>query len=128
MEKGQTITVTVTAKGGNYVEGSKAEDTLYVGAVNLSKAKVKVAPQVYTGEEVCPIPVEVKVGRDTLTLGEDYIITGYGNNINKSNKATITIQGIDDYCGSKTVTFKITERNVEENWNDLIKHFFESSF
>ena len=65
----------------------------------------------YNGKPIEPIPTDttVKAGDITLTE-EDYIIT-YTDNIeisSESNKPTITITGIGNFCGSKSKEFTIS--------------------
>ena len=43
----------------------------------------------------------------------------------KKGKAKVTIRGIGEFGGEKTITFKIKEREVETNWwEDLMKELF----
>jgi len=92
------------------------------------KVKVKYAPLTkgfwYTGEEITlegsDLNIEYKVkGQlpEKLELGTDYeIIEGtYRNNVKKGT-ATVQIQGIGDYSGKKTVSFKIVARPT---WLDI---------
>ena len=89
----------------------------------ISKAKIKVADQIYTGEALEPageaVVVTVKINKVTVTLeeGVDYEIVedGYSKNINKG-KAKLTIRGIGEYGGMKTGTFKITAQTM--SWAD----------
>ena len=53
---------------------------------------------------------KIKVGKEYLEEG-DYEIIGYTNNIKKGT-AKMTLKGVGDYGGTKTVTFKIVPRNV----------------
>ena len=52
----------------------------------------------------------MKVGK-TVLEPEDYEITGYSNNINKGT-AKLTIQGIGNYGGTKTVNFTIKAKSI----------------
>ncbi len=118
---GDVVTVIVTAKEGtNYVAGNMSKTEFHVGSMSIAKAKVKIASQEYTGAEI-ELAAEdftmIKVGKDTLVYGEDYKIVGYSNNVGKTNKATVTIEGIGDYCGTKTIKFKIGQRDLASNWN-----------
>lgn len=81
-----------------------------VTKTNLSQCTVAaIANQTYTGAAISPKPV-VKYGNTTLKENTDYTLS-YKNNIN-AGTATITITGKGDYIGSKSVTFKITQKNI----------------
>lgn len=69
-----------------------------------------VADQTYTGIQITPA---VTIKDDTYTLNDkvDYELK-YSNNINVGN-ATITITGIGNYEGTKTVTFKINPKDIK---------------
>ena len=109
------IRVTVTGKG-NY-EGTEVSTTFKVLASNMdiSRATVKVNDKPYTGK-----PIEVTKNDLTVTLnkvevdGADYrIVPGsFENNINKGT-AKFVIEGVGEYGGSRTVTFKIVSRSAD---------------
>ena len=65
--------------------------------------------KVYTGKPIRPA-VKVTMDGKELTEGTDYTIT-YKNNKN-SGMATIVIEGIGDYNGTITKTFKIKKRKI----------------
>ena len=46
-------------------------------------------------------------------MGEDkdYVIVSYSNNINKGT-ATAVIKGVNEYSGTKTIKFKITQKKM----------------
>lgn len=73
----------------------------------ISMASVTRIPvQPYTGDAVTPdIMLSIK-GKGTLTENRNYKILGYYNNVRKGT-AMILVQGIGDYTGTKTITFKI---------------------
>jgi len=77
--------------------------------VKLSKCKVTVKDQVYTGKALKP-KVTVKYGKKTLKKGTDYTVTY------KSNKAvgtaTVVVKGKGGYTGSKKATFAILPRGT----------------
>lgn len=128
VEAGKTVEVTVTATGGNYNAGTQKTGELYVGSTNLSKAKYKVNTTFYylgkeegdavtlTGDDLT-VTVTIKGVTDTLEYGEDYVILGetYKNN-DKKGTASVTIKGMGDYYGTKTVKFAIKQKDVKENW------------
>ena len=103
------IKVTVTGKG-NY-EGTR-EGTFRIIAVDISKAKVTIPVQYYTGKPVWlnKEDITVKVGSETLS-SLDYDILSYSNNIQKGT-ATVTLKGKGKYGGTKTVSFKISQRSM----------------
>lgn len=130
---GQTVTVTITAamdKDGNYsgnYEGTATATYRVVdnkANINISKAKVIVNPDAndkaqtctYTGEAIEPgqdgqpaLKVVIGSGKNakTLTLGEEFEIVGYYNNIKAGNNAVLLVKGKDTYYGTKAVKFKI---------------------
>ena len=55
----------------------------------------------------------------TLTYGENYEILYYENNAKKGT-AKVTFIGMGDCSGTKTVTFKITQRNVSKHWYEAL--------
>nr|MCR5627251.1 hypothetical protein [Lachnospiraceae bacterium] len=111
-----TYTATITAANTNYT-GSTTAKIKVVGDKNLllSKAKVKFNPgsYAYTGEEIIPgsDAYTLKIGKNELTVGQDYKITGIYNNVSPG-KATVVFEAVSTnsagYVGSKTATFKIT--------------------
>ncbi len=104
---GATITVTVRGKG-NYTGETTTTFRILGKGKNISKAKVTVKNKIYyNGDKVTlsKDDLTVKVGKITLSE-DDYTIIGYSNN-NKKGTAKVTIQGIGNYGGTKTVSFKI---------------------
>ncbi len=101
---GTRIKVTVTAKG--LYAGNISTEYRVVGA-DISKAAVTIANQYYTGSEIRPGKNKLNVVLNKVSLSpEDYVITGYENNINKG-VGRITIKGVGNYGGTKTVNFNI---------------------
>ena len=66
----------------------------------------------------------IKVGKKYtyLTLGKDFEVVenSYVKNVNKG-KATITLHGIGEYGGYKTVIFNIGTRSVKEWWKGIFR-------
>ena len=84
--------------------GSSIED---VEAILVSTLYVeKIVDQEYNGKPVTP-SVEVIDNGVTLKEGMDYTLT-YADN-DKAGTATVTIEGIGNYTGSRTETFTIIE-------------------
>lgn len=110
---GAEVTINVTAAQGSNYEGSVSTTFRIIdNDKNISKAAIKVNPQVYTGN-----PIELKkddIAEITMKIGgqkvsltpDDFEIVGYANNIKKGT-AKVTIHGLREYGGTKTVTFKI---------------------
>lgn len=120
VDAGEQVKVTITAKGPNYT--GETNNSYEVKVQDLSKAKVTVKAQVYTGEEIKldASDFTIKVGDTTLKEGKHYYIDedSYKNNIDKGT-ASVTIVGMGNYGGKKTVDFKITGRAVAWWWNLL---------
>lgn len=85
----------------------------------------------YTGEEVYPDRIAVKVGKNPETIWApdttgDWDSDGYSvrfiNNVEKG-KATVIVTGSGSNIGSKTATYSIVSRNLktipEGFWNDI---------
>jgi len=110
--------ITVMIKGiGNYT--GAVEGTYTVRGSDFSRASVKVAPKLYTGNLVTIkvsdiLSATVKTGKTetALKLGTDYEIAAYSNNLKKGT-ATVTFKGIGAYAGEKTVKFKINSAKIE---------------
>lgn len=99
------------AEGGNFCGEISAEYHFYTK--QISKVSVeKLQTRTYTGQQIRPLPVvtisEKKDGKTTtvkLVHGKDYVLE-YGTNLN-AGTGTVTIRGIGEYGGTKTVKFKI---------------------
>lgn len=106
---GAVINATVKFKGMYLGEETCA---YRIVAGDISKASVSVLPQIYTGKPVMPgkNDITVKIGKTVLNPWE-YDIVSYSDNIDKGN-GKLTIKGIGNYGGEKTVSFAITQKNV----------------
>ncbi len=99
-----TATVTITGVG-NFKDTPFRTTTFNIVAGSISSATVSsIADQTYTGSAITPA-VTVKNGSNPLTSGTDYTVA-YSNNTNIGT-ATVTITGIGNYTGTKTITFNI---------------------
>ena len=79
--------------------------------IDLSSATVNsIDSQTYTGFSIEP-SVTVTLNGKTLKLNEDYTLT-YSNNVNVGT-ATITINGIGNYTGSKKINFNIVPKKLD---------------
>lgn len=98
---------TVTVKGkGNYTGSAKVTFAI---RMPLSKCKVTVKSQTYTGKALKPA-VTVKFGKTKLKVGTDYSVT-YKNN-KKIGLATAIVKGKGKYSGAKKVAFKINPKGT----------------
>lgn len=109
----------VTVQGKGYYTG---ETYGYFKVIandrSIAKAVVKVKDQQYTGKAVEPdkkdiTSITLKVNGQVKTLRQsDYEIIGYSKNIKKGT-AKMTIRGLGEYGGTKTVNFKITAKKLK---------------
>lgn len=121
---GTRVQVTIEPIAGRnsskYYTGNTKREYQVVEA-DISKAKVTIKAQEYTGKEITLGKSDfssVKISNAKLVLGNDFeIVEGsYTNNTNKGT-ASVTIRGIGNYTGEKKVTFKITSRLMTWWWN-----------
>lgn len=70
---GTNIKVKVTGKGAYTGE---LEGIYRITACDFTKAKIRISPQIYSGQAITlnQDDLTVKVGKDTLTFGTDYEI------------------------------------------------------
>ena len=117
---GTTLRVAIRGKG-NYTGTKEAE--YKVMQYDLAKVRFKIANQIYTGEEITfaagdfgnssSITVQGSGKLPIPVYGEDYIITGYRNNV-KTGNATLILKGIgDNWGGTKEVTFRIVPKELK---------------
>lgn len=117
LRAGSTIYVEAVAKDTvNLKTGTKTAKTAFSVGVSVAKAKITVkGAKTYTGSAVTltgdDLTVSIKVNgtTETLTMGKDYEIASYANNVNKGT-ATAVIRGIGSYSGTKNVKFKIAAK------------------
>ncbi len=128
------ILITVSGKG-NYA-GGEATGTYRILETghDISKATIKIKNQEYTGnpvvitnqEQFTEGKVYMKVGKETrvLELGKDIeVVPGsYVKNVNKGT-AKVTFRGIGDFGGTKTVSYKIGARSINEIWQGIFSKF-----
>ena len=103
---GTLLRATVPAKAsGNY--SGEISATYRITKADIGKATVKIPAQTYTGKKIEPSDqIKVTLGGQTLAAGTDYEIVSYANNVNKGS-ASVTLRGIGDCGGTKTVKFTI---------------------
>ncbi len=101
---GPTASVTVT--GSDNCKGSASAEFTIHGAGTIAGAEVTLSQDSYTYDGTAKKPgVTVVFDSEELVEDRDYTVS-YSDNIN-AGKATVTIKGIGDYSGTKTVTFTI---------------------
>lgn len=94
----------------NYI--GTAHGVYRIVQADLSKAKVKVDEQEYTGRKRKPGKDQIHVTLSGVTLeNSDFEIVGYENNVNQGT-AKVTIRGVGSYGGTKTANFKIRKRGL----------------
>lgn len=115
-QTGAVLRVTVRGIGAYAGGGENAAEIsgcYRIVAADIAKAKVRVATKRYQdGRPVTLSPEDLTVTmggvEQPLQYGVDYLIDekSYVNNT-KKGKAKVTIRGLENYGGEKTVTFKI---------------------
>ncbi len=128
---GAVIQITVQGKGA--YEGGTATGTYRIleGGHDISKAVIQIKNQSYTGrpvritgqEQFKEGKVYIKIGKTSrvLTLGEDIEVVpdSYVKNINKGT-AKVTFCGINEFGGTKTVSYKIGVRSIGDFWKGIV--------
>lgn len=102
-----TATYTVRALAQNQLYTGTYVGTFNITKLDISKAAVTVADQLYTGKALTP-QVTVAIDGQTLAEGTDYTVK-YANNTNKGT-ATVTVSGTGSCEGTATATFNISNR------------------
>ena len=120
-EKGTTVTIIV--RGINNYDGSVITGSYRIYETNISKLKITIDAQEYTGKEITLTPIEdihvyatssdQKKKKDEIK-DDCYKIIEYKNNI-KAGTAKVTLQGIGNYGGTKTYSFKISKKTYLMN-------------
>ena len=106
-------TASVKAAGiGNYT-GETAAATFAILPRNIAEAAAeKIADQLYTGQALEPA-VSLAYDGKKLAAGTDFEVTAYENNT-ATGTASVTVEGRNNFGGSKTLTFNILEKLPEE--------------
>lgn len=114
--------IRVTAQGiGAYAgqgEPPKVSAVYRIVSADFAKAKVKIAEKSYQdGRPVTltadDLTVTVNGATEPLVLGRDYIIEqGTYVNHTKKGKAKVTLRGIGNYGGEKTITYTIGAKTL----------------
>lgn len=107
--EGTVIQVTVYGTK-NYSGQLTGEYRILAKGKDIKNAKVEVIPELYyTGSAIVldESDLKVKIGKYYLDTTEFEIVEGsYKNNV-KKGKASVTIRGLGEYGGTKTITFTI---------------------
>ncbi|MCD8039025.1 MAG: hypothetical protein LUE96_08075 [Lachnospiraceae bacterium] len=93
----------------SYTGDADATYRIIEKSADISKAKITIAAKEYTGSAVTLEKDDFTtftLGGTPLTLGTDYEIVSYTNNVKKGT-ASVTVRGINSCGGMKTVKFKI---------------------
>lgn len=115
-----TVKVTISAKESGAYKGRLETSFRYMKPkADIGKAMIikKIDDRTYTGYAVKlsddDLNGVLRIGSKTLEPGKDFIIDkgSYRNN-NKTGTARVTVIGIGDFAGRKTVSFKIKARPV----------------
>lgn len=102
---------------GNRVKNSEDYTSLAAGfttaKLNISAAVITVNDTcIYDGDEQKP-SITVKYGTDTLTAGNDYVVS-YSDNVNAGiATVTVTAAGNSDYTGEASLTFSIARADLK---------------
>ena len=116
---GTAIRVTARGKGAYQGENDGECSVVYrIVAADFTKVKVKVSAKTYQNDRPVFLTAEdltltVKGVADPLVLGEDYVIKQetYANHT-KKGKAKVTLRGIGNYGGEKTITYTIGAKKL----------------
>lgn len=83
----------------------------YLSPASLAKAKVTVAPRVWSGKKLTP-SVTVKLGGRTLKKGTDYKVSwpkaSKTKTAKRAGRYTVTVEGVGAYTGKVKASFDVT--------------------
>lgn len=110
LKAGTKVCVVITGRG-NYTGEASCE--YRVVAQSLSKAKITINKQSYTGQAIVPKAADIKItfGKNPPLEASDYEIVEVKNNVKKGT-ATITLKGVGNYGGTRTVKFSIGTKKL----------------
>lgn len=103
-------------------EGSNYTGTIIgeyrIAQASISSASVSVSKQTYTGQEIKPDKSQFTVKIKGKSVPDDQweIMTDSYNNNVKKGTASVTIRGLDNYGGTKTVKFTIRAKGFLWWW------------
>ena len=105
--------INVEATGIKNYTGS-LKGTYRITKANISDLKVTVSNKTYTSYEIKLDKSDIVLKKGNEIIGDDQyeiIDSSYQNNIKKGN-ASVTIKGIDNYGGTKTIKFVIGSKSL----------------
>jgi len=105
--------------------GSGGSGVVIIKPVNNFVSITAISNQTYTGIAITVSPI-VTFDGSTLSENTDFTVS-YTNNTNVGT-ASLTLTGIGNFTGSKTVSFAITKAEPTISFIDLIKTYGESDF
>ena len=117
----ETYTTVIVSEAGPDPEPGPDTDKISIRDAIVTGNETKT----YTGSAIKP-PVKVRLGDKSLKAGKDYKLT-YSKNKNVGT-AVITIKGIGDYDGTKTVTFTIRPKPTKIKSLKPLKKGFKVSW
>ena len=125
--------IRITVQGKGIYAGGEATGTYRILEKNhdISKATIQISNQEYTGNPVLITKqsqfktgrIYIKIDQTTkrvLTLGEDIeVVPGsYVKNVKKGT-AKVTFRGINEFGGTKTVSYRIGSRSISDFWKGV---------
>lgn len=112
-----SVTITATKAGGNDYANATTQWTFTAARKNIGTLSISLVDDAhaYTGQAITPV-VTVRDGeKELIQSGEvaagDYTVV-YANHT-KVGKATVTVTGIGNYTGTKTLSFTITKATIK---------------
>ncbi len=104
-----TATATITAADGQYKYGGSQTKNFTISAKSFNPCTVTLSQTTYTYNGKAQAPtVTVKDGSKTLVENQDYTIS-YPTTRTNAGSYTITITGKNNYTGTQTKTYTITQ-------------------
>jgi hypothetical protein len=95
------------------VTGDVTYHAQWIEIIDINAVTVSSIPdRTFTGSPISPA-VDVSSNGTKLILDTDYKVDGYANNTN-AGQASVTISGIGNYEGSRTVSFNILPASVSD--------------
>ena len=112
--------INVKASGKGKYEGI-IEGEYRVVEKTIAKTKATVASFCYTGEEIRPDKSAIVLMDGKYQLNESqYEIISYANNL-QTGKGQLTIRGLGEYGGRKTISFTIEKKALALERTDLLE-------
>lgn len=109
-------TVTIKGNSNNYQGTKTVQFRILPKAINGGDVTGTVSDLTYNGTALVPSKVTVKdaTRNKTLVQGTDYVITGYGNNVN-AGVGYVYISGCGNYTGSIAIPFTIKPQAISSS-------------